>query len=65
MQKPLVWPVYGFGDGYFRKEPVATFFSWGEAADYAMRPVERDGWEPRSLYVAQPRRKGGSYDANL
>jgi hypothetical protein len=53
---PLLWPVYGFADRYCQKEAVAVFFSWGDAAEYAMRPEERHGW-PRNLYMGEPRRR--------
>lgn len=63
--KQRVWPVYGFGDS-FQREAVATFMTWGDAADYSMRPVDRGGWEPRNLYIGESQqREGGSFHGNL
>jgi hypothetical protein len=46
----LVWPVYGFTDTRFQRETVAHFFSWGDAASFAMRP-EDFGHEKRNLHI--------------
>lgn len=51
--RPMVWPVYGFS-GYFRPETVAEFFSFVDAACFAMRP-ESFGGEPRNLYIGESR----------
>jgi hypothetical protein len=51
--RPMLWPVYGFAPGrYMAREEVAVFFSWSDAASYAMRPEECDGW-PRNLYIGE------------
>jgi hypothetical protein len=51
----MIWPVYGFVAGqHFKRETVAEFFDWGDAASFAMRP-EMFGGELRELYCAEPR----------
>jgi hypothetical protein len=42
----FLWPVYGFRDGI--KEPVATFFEYGDAVSFV-------GAAARNLYIAEPR----------
>ena len=56
--KAMIWPVYGFTEtstlrGQVR-EVVATFFSWGDAADFAMSP-QAFGAEKRNLYIGEGR----------
>jgi hypothetical protein len=55
-RRAMIWPVYGWGDRRFEKEEVAAFFSWGDAADYAMQPEKRHGW-PRTLHIGRARRR--------
>lgn len=52
----LVWPVYGFSD-YFRRETVAIFTAWTDAASFAMRPTDF-GCEQRNLYIGKAMKKG-------
>jgi hypothetical protein len=63
----FIWPVYGFVAGaYFKRETVAEFFNWGDAAEFAMRP-ESFGGELRELFVSEPRydRRESGYHAPL
>jgi hypothetical protein len=48
----FIHPVWGFGD--HRNPTVAEFFTWSDAADFAMHP-ERDGFEDQTLFVGSPR----------
>lgn len=40
----MIWPVYHLRD-YFVREYIAHFFSWSEAASFAMQ---------NDLYMAEP-----------
>lgn len=47
----MAWPVYGHAP----RETLAYFFTYGDAASFAMRP-EDFGAEKRNLYIGNPRR---------
>ena len=50
----FLWTVYGFSaERCYQPEPVAIFFSWGDAASFAMHPEE--GFEQRNLYIDEGR----------
>lgn len=60
----LYWPVYGFGGpgveaGQFgtKREVVACFPEWGDAASFASDP-SRFGAEKRNLFIGSARAKG-------
>lgn len=55
MSSARIWEVYG----HEPRETVAVFFSWDDAASFAMRPQDFGG-EQRSLYMtaSKPRPNG-------
>lgn len=60
MQQASYWPVYGHG---IRREIVASFFAWNDAASFVSEnrhngEGEPTGFERRNLYIAPPRSKG-------
>jgi hypothetical protein len=61
------YTAYGFTPGLrYAAEPIATFFSYSDAAVFAMRP-ERDGFEQRNVFVSagseDKRTSGYRYEA--
>lgn len=51
----IIWPVYGFTHDR-RKETVAHFLDWGDAASFAMRPQDF-GHDKRNLYIGRELRR--------
>jgi hypothetical protein len=50
-----LFTAYGFAPGLrYAAEPIATFFTCGDAAAFAMHP-ERDGFENRNVFVSAGR----------